>query len=380
VDTIARGLTVPWDVAFLPDGRALVSERPGRIRLVSARGTLDPEPWAHLEVYAHEEVGLMGMDVGRSASGRLYLYVAATYREVPRDSWARRAAGAWRRLVRTFDAERGHPTTLRVLRIPVTGERAGPAEVVVEGLPAFMLHGGGALRFGPDGLLYVSNGDATEPSTAHDPRSARGKILRFNPEGEPAPVRDGSLSPVFARGIRHVQGMDWDPETGQMFAIDHGPSGMAQEGYRGHRDELNAVGPGDHLGWPVVTGTTRGGPFTSALLQWTPAIAPAGMELYDGSVGEWAGSVFVTGLRGETLRRLRVSAGGEGRWRVDCQETVIERDYGRLRLVRTAPDGSLWVGTSNGDGRGVPGPQGDLIVRLRPARAGAGVSGEPGRR
>lgn len=366
VDTLATGMAVPWDLTFLPDGRALVTERPGRVRIVTAGGRLDPEPWIELDVYAQEEVGLMGIDWRHDDSGNVDVYVATTYRPTPSGQLSRLARGAWNRLLRRVDPERGHPTTLRVLRIPMTqGGRAGEPEVVISGLPAFMLHGGGALRFGPDGLLYVTNGDGTEPWTAHDPRSMRGKILRYHPDGRPAGAEAGS--PVFARGIRHIQGLAWHPETGDLFAIDHGPSGMEQEDYRGNRDELNVVEAGDHLGWPIVTGTTEGGPFESALMYWTPAIAPAGLDLYLED-GPWAGSALVTGLRGEALRRIEMARDPDGSWSPGCEEIVFQQDFGRLRLVRVAPDGTVWMSTSNGDGRGVPRPDGDLLLRVHAPR------------
>ncbi|MEX2467690.1 MAG: PQQ-dependent sugar dehydrogenase [Gemmatimonadota bacterium] len=366
VDTIASGLDVPWDVTFLPDGRSLFTERPGRIRVVNADGTLDPEPWADLDVYAQEEVGLMGIDARVAESGDLAVYVAATHRSTPSGGVGRILAGVWRRIVRSIDSERGHPTTLRVLRIPEVEGRGGAPDVIVDGLPAFMLHGGGALRFGPDDLLYVTNGDATEPWTAHDPASMRGKILRFDPEGRPAGALSDRSSPVFALGIRHVQGMSWDAETGRMFVIDHGPSGMIQEDYRGNRDELNTVAAGDHLGWPVATGTTEGGPFVSALTAWVPAIAPAGFDLYENDASAWDGSALVSGLRGETLRRLELDRDGAGEWSVACEEVVFEQDFGRLRMVRAAPDGTVWLSTSNTDGRGVPREGDDLLLRLHP--------------
>lgn len=366
VDTLATGLSVPWDLAFLPDGRALFTERPGRIRIVRPDGTVEPEPWAELDVYAQEEVGLMGIDARMNEEGALEVYVAATHRSTPSNAVSRVLGGAWRRVRRTFDSERGHPTTLRVLRITEIDGEVGDPEIIVDGLPAFMLHGGGGLRFGPDGLLYVSNGDGTEPWTAHVPGSLRGKILRYRPDGRPAGAEPEASSPVFASGIRHVQGMVWEPRTGQMFAIDHGPSGMAQEDHRGNRDELNALEAGDHLGWPIATGTTEGGPFVSALITWDPAIAPAGLALYPDDGSSWGGSAFVAGLRGETLRRLELERDEEGAWRVGCEEVVFEQDFGRLRMVQTARDGTLWLGTSNTDGRGVPRDGDDLLLRVYP--------------
>ncbi|MEQ9400291.1 MAG: PQQ-dependent sugar dehydrogenase [Longimicrobiales bacterium] len=361
VDTLASGLTVPWDVAFLPGGRALVTERPGRIREVDPAGRLVDEPWAELDVYSVDEVGLMGIDA--APDGRS-VYVSATVRSAS-GGLAGFFGRVGRRVQRALDPEKGHPTTLQVVRIPVLADgRAGQAEVVVEGLPSFLLHGGGALRFGPDGALYVTNGDGAEHVTAQRPDSRRGKILRYDEDGRAAAGNPTPGSPVWALGIRHVQGLAWDPVTGAMVAIDHGPTSMPTENGRRDRDELNVVEAGANFGWPIVTGVTEGGPWTSASMQWTPAIAPAGLALMDG-VGPWSGSAFVTGLRGTSLRRIEFDR-TSGQPVPACEETLLSTAYGRLRLVRPAPDGTLWVGTSNQDGRGIPRDGGDLLLRMHP--------------
>ncbi len=368
VDTVATGLDVPWDVAFSDDGRAFITERPGRIRLVASNGTLAEEPWARLDVYTEGEVGLMGIDVRRNGEGILEVYVAATHRRVDGGNLTRLARGAWRRVIRSIDPERGHPTTLRVLRIREVDGRASEPEVVIDGLPAFMLHSGGALRFGPDGFLYLSNGDGAAPWTAHDPESHRGKILRYLPDGTPQGV--APESPVFARGIRHVQGMSWHPGNEDLFVIDHGPTGLDVEDGRRDRDELSVVEPGGHLGWPIATGVTEGGGLRSAVFQWTPAIAPAGMDIDGRAESPWYGDAVVAGLRGRTLQRIALTRNGDGGWVASCGDVLSSGGYGRMRLVRFAPDGSLWVGTSNEDGRGSPRPGGDVILRIRPPSEG----------
>ena len=364
VDTLVTGLEVPWDVAFLPDGRALVTERPGRIRVVEADGTLRPEPWAELDVYAMQEVGLMGVDAVAGPDGT-DVYVSATVRRTGGNVVVRMTRGIMRRIVRALDPERGHPTTLQVLRLRDAGGRAGTPDVVVEGIPSFMIHGGGALRVGADGALYLTNGDGAAHHVAQDPASRRGKILRYALDGSVPADNPTTDSPVYALGIRHVQGLAWHPERGRLLAVDHGPSGMASEGNRTDRDELNVVGPGENLGWPIVAGATEGGPWTSPIVTWTPAIAPAGLAVYTGDSGPWSGSAFVTGLRGTSLRRLDLEETDAG-LRVVCEETLLPTSFGRLRLVRQAPDGTLWVGTSNRDGRGVPRDRDDMILRIHP--------------
>lgn len=365
VDTVATGLEVPWDVAFLPDGRALVTERAGRIRVVGPDG-LEADAWATLDVYDRDEVGLLGIDVAYEGMTP-WVYVDHSYRSNPSSAVAQLAGKISRRIVRAIDPELGHPTTLRVVRYPITPEgHAGPPEIVVSEIPSFQLHGGGALRVGPDSMLYLANGDGAAYAVSQVPSSLRGKLLRFRldggiPEDNPQPE-----SPVWVEGVRHVQGLAWDGATGAMLAIDHGPSGLPSEGGRTDRDELNVVRPGDNLGWPVVTGVTEGGPWTSAVAAWTPAIAPAGLEMYEGPEAAWTGSAFITGLRGASLRRVELDRSG-GTPAPTCEEVMLPSKWGRLRLVREAPDGSLWVGTSNRDRRGTPRAEDDLILRIRPA-------------
>ncbi len=364
VDTVAVGLSTPWDVAFLRDGGALVTERNGDIRWIDSTGYLAPDPWRQLSVASPEgsEIGLLGIDTGPSGE---YVYVSATHGGVSENSFGRIVSGIRRRVARAMNPERGHVYTLSVHRFRVEGGSDEVGHTLAEGIAAGYLHGGGALRVGPDSLLYVTNGDAADHWRAQQSSSLRGKILRYTLDGETPPSNPFPTSPVFATGIRHVQGLAWHPETGDLLAIDHGPTGMESENGRRDDDELNIVPAGANLGWPIVSGHSVGGDLASPLTVWTPALAPAGLEIYRGPESGWHGNAFVTGLRGTRLIRVELAVGEEG-LRVGCREALLENEYGRLRLVRQAPDGSLWVGTSNSDGRGIPRPEGDMILRLLP--------------
>jgi glucose/arabinose dehydrogenase len=230
--------------------------------------------------------------------------------------------------------------------------------------------------------MYVSNGDAADHWRAQIPTSLRGKLLRFQPDGWVPASNPIPGSPVYALGIRHVQGIGWHPGAGRLLVVDHGPTGLPTEDYRTDHDELNAVSPGANLGWPIVAGGSEGGGLTSPILTWTPALAPAGLAVYSGGHPEWEGSAFVTGLRGTSLRRIVLesvtatageaaqgtgaAAGAALDIRARCEETLLRTDFGRLRLVREAPDGSVWVGTSNRDGRGLPREGDDRLLRIRP--------------
>jgi glucose/arabinose dehydrogenase len=366
IDTLATDLEVPWDAAFLPDGRALVTERPGRIRVVTASGELLAEPWARLDVYdgSGSEVGLMGIAVDPTSAADPSVYVSAVTLDIGSNGVSRALGGIERRIARALDPERGQPWVFEVVRLTERNARGVEETVLVSGLPSGYLHGGGPLRIGPDGFVYTANGDAAEPNWAQNSGTTRGKILRYDRLGSTPADNPIPGSPIYGIGIRHVQGMDWLP-SGELLVVDHGPTGLEQEGFRADRDELNIVTAGANLGWPLVTGATLGGGLTSPIAVWTPAIAPAGLAVYAGRDPAWAESVFVTGLRGGSLRRIELERGANGVV-ARCEHVLFESTYGRLRLVRTAPDGTVWLGTSNRDGRGVPRPGDDLLLRLHP--------------
>ena len=172
------------------------------------------------------------------------------------------------------------------------------------------------------------------------------------------PVRPGKTV------IHNPQRLEWHPETGALVLVDHGPSGLAHEGGRSGNDEFNVVMPGSDLGWPVVAGGSEGGDLEGAVVEWTPSIAPGGLAVTSDPTGPWGLAAFVTGLADGRLRRLRFDRDDPSR--IACQEPILDRGFGRLRLVVAAPDGSLWVGTSNRDGRGGPRDGDDLLLRLRP--------------
>ena len=364
VDTVASGLEIPWDVTFHSDGRAFVTERTGTVRVIDPEVGLLPDPWASIDIYTvpGSEVGLMGVDLSPDGSS---LYVAATVGEPPAGLLGRAVGGVARRITRMRDPDQGHLVTLSVFRIPVGAEGAGQPEEIVSGLPANFLHGGGALRTRPDGTFHLSNGDGLDPWWAQDELSPRGKILRYDAGGTPMPSERFPGTAIHAIGIRHVQGMAWHPVTGEMVVIDHGPTGLPMESFRTDQDELSVVAEGANLGWPIVAGAHTGdGGLTSPIVEWDPSVAPAGLDIPRVEGGLWEGDALVATLRG-ALRRIDLEVDDTATaLNAVCQETVLE-GYGRLRLVRQAPDGSIWVGTSNRDGRGGPRPSDDLILRLR---------------
>ena len=228
VTSWVEGLEAPWSLVFLPDGRALVSERPGRIRVIEG-GRLRPEPMAVLDVAQGGEGGLMGLALHPRFPAEPYLYAMHTHRDA-----------------------RG--TTNRVVRFKLEGDAARFDRVIVSGIPGARNHNGGRIGFGPDGMLYVGTGETFEAELAQDRDSLGGKLLRVTPEGgvpadNPTP---GSL--IYTSGHRNIQGLAWHPETGHLFASEHGPSG--EFGLRAF-DEINVIAAGGNYGWPRVVGRAR---------------------------------------------------------------------------------------------------------------------------
>ncbi|MGE5618858.1 MAG: PQQ-dependent sugar dehydrogenase [Sphingomonadaceae bacterium] len=329
VEVVASGLNTPWALAFAPDGRLFFTERPGRIRVI-VDGQLLPDPVAVLPAVTTAESGLMGLALDPNFAQNGQIYVMYT-----------REAG---------------PGQLanRLSRLTVQGNQAGGETVLLDGIPAATIHDGGRLRFGPDGKLYVTTGDAAASSLAQDIGSVAGKVLRINPDGTIPEDNPFPGSPVFTFGHRNPQGLAFQPGTGQLFSTEHGPSG---------NDEVNVLQAGGNYGWPGVQGAAGDSRFIDPILVFNPAVAPAGATFYDADrLFEWTGSLFFATLRGGHLHR--VVLGGPDSRQVVAQERLFEGDFGRLREVTQGPDGLIYFTTSNRDGRGNPAAEDDRILRI----------------
>jgi glucose/arabinose dehydrogenase len=320
VETVATGLETPWEIAFLPDGRALITERPGRVRLLGRDGELRPAPVAEVDVAAVGEAGLLGLaiDPDFEVNGFVYLY-------------------------RTVDDGN------EISRYRLDGERLEEQEVVVDGIEAATIHDAGRIHFGPDDRLYIPTGDAAQDTLAQDRVSLNGKFLRM----ELGDLRGGGGRPeVFSLGHRNPQGFDWRPGNGALVASEHGAAG---------NDEVNVIRQGANYGWPEAEGEDHG-EFEAPATVYEEAIAPSGASFVSRPGSAWSGDFLVAALVGEQIRRLGIDASG----RVTRDEAMFEGDFGRLRTVVEGPDGALYVLTSNRDGRGSPRDGDDRVLRIVP--------------
>ena len=322
VSTLATELRVPWSFAFLPNGDALVTERDsGRLLRVSPSGEV--QELQTLPEGGTGEGGLLGVAVSPDYERNRYVYAYTTTE-----------------------------TDNRVVRFRLGDE----PEAILTGIPVNSYHNGGRIEFGPDGMLYVTTGDAGDTSNSQDRSSLGGKILRINPDGSVPQNNPFPENPVYSYGHRNVQGLAWDA-GGQLFASEFGQNTW---------DEANRVVPGENYGWPEVEGEGGEGlGFVDPITVWpTSEASPSGAEiLVDGAIPQWEGDLFVTALRGESLWRLELDERGN----VTDRERLLDGEVGRVRDVAQAPDGSLWVSTSNRDGRGTPAGNDDRIFRLAPA-------------
>jgi glucose/arabinose dehydrogenase len=345
-ETIASGLANPWGLQFLPDGRLLVTERPGRLRIVSKDGTIGPAIAGVPDVFAKGQGGLLDVLLAKDfapSGGIIYFSFAE-----PRGDNAAATAVARARLV--LDG--------------VGGGKLEDVEIIFQQQPAIANssnHFGSRLAWAPDGTLFVTTGDRqTAREEVQKPTSFIGKVINLKPDGssgQASSARAGWDAKVWSMGHRNIQGAAVDTATGQLWTVEHGARGG---------DELNLTERGKNYGWPVISysneyfggaigeATAKPG-FEQPVYYWIPSIATSGLAIYNGDLlPDWKGNIFVGGLKGAQLARL-VLRGGQ----VIAEETLLQDLDQRIRDVRQGPDGALWLLTDD--------PRDGQIVRVGPA-------------
>ncbi len=305
-------LEIPWELVFLTDQEMLVTERPGRVLFIGEGS----EEYVIDEVDHIGEGGLLGMvkHPDFEENGYLYIYM-------------------------TTDVDN------RVKRYIFDDGELVEDRTIIDNIPVARFHNGGRIKFGPDGYLYITTGDAQETALSQDRDSLAGKILRITDQGE-IPEDNPFDTEIYSYGHRNPQGITWDNE-GRLWSTEHGPRA---------RDELNLIESGKNYGWPEIVGDEEEEGMETPVLQsgddytWAPS----------GAVF-WDGSIFFTGLRGSAIYEARIDNGD-----VDDFLIHFKEDFGRMRTISEGPDGMFYVLTNNTDGRGTPGENDDKIIKINP--------------
>jgi glucose/arabinose dehydrogenase len=336
---VAEGLEQPWSLAFLPDGRMLVTEKAGRLRILS-QGKLDPRPVDGLpQVTVHGQGGLHDVALHPQFEKNQIIYLA-------------------------YAARGNDGVGTELARGRLVGHRLEDVQVLFKQTPKGQAgqHFGGRIVFDRAGYLYLTLGDRGERERAQRPDDHAGSVIRLHDDGRvpkdnPFTGRQGWKPEKFTVGNRNIQGAALHPQTGMLWTHEHGPQGG---------DEVNVIRPGLNYGWPVITygvnyglgtkigeGTRKEG-MVQPLYYWVPSIAPSGMAFYNGDkFPRWKGDLFVGALRDQTLVRLKLE--GE---KVMREERLLKGVLGRIRDVRSGPDGFLYVLTDESNG---------VLARLEPA-------------
>lgn len=318
---IAENLRIPWDIAFLPSGDLLVTERSGRVLKIGTQTKLIAEISGVKHI---GEGGLLGMALHPDFLVNNYVYLYSTTQD------------------NTGIAN-------RVERYTLSGETLTDRKNILDGIKGSSNHDGGRIQFGPDGYVYITTGDAENPTSAQDKNSLNGKILRIKDDGT-IPEDNPFGNAVYSLGHRNPQGLAWD-SSGRLWQIEHGPSGL-QTGY----DEVNLIQKGGNYGWPILKGDQKQSGYSAPILHsgTSDTWAPAGLTQYNGSL-------YFSGLRGESIYKAQIVSDTK----LDLSAHFTS-EFGRIRTIVVGPDGYFYITTSNTDGRGQKKERDDKIIRIHP--------------
>jgi aldose sugar dehydrogenase len=345
VETVAAQVEVVWSIVFAPDGRIFFTERPGRVRLIE-NGKLREKPLFTVpDVEPTGESGLMGMTLHPKFVDNHFVYLAYAYQDANKKQ------------------------NVKVVRYRETGETLLEPKTIIDVISASKYHAGTRLKFGHDSKLYITTGDATEQKLAQKLDSINGKTLRLNddgtiPDDNPFVKQTSARPEIWTYGHRNAQGMDFHPETGVMFQSEHGPSLIDGVSLfkRSGGDEVNIVEKGKNYGWDKISHSMTKKDMETPIIEFSPAIAPGSGVFYQGNLfPEFKNNFFIGALKGEMIIRLVL----DGK-KVVSRDKLLEKQFGRIREVAVAPDGSIYFSTSNRDGRGDPEKIDDRILRISP--------------
>lgn len=320
IQVLASNLEIPWEIVFLPDNRMLLTERPGRVLLIGEKN----ERYEIKEVAHIGEGGLLGMVLDPNFAKNDFLYLYFTYQE-------------------------GGRTLNRVERFTFKNDSLVSDKVIIEAIPGSNNHDGGRIKFGPDGRLYITTGDAQDQNSAQDLNSLAGKILRVNSDGTIPADNPFSGSAVYSYGHRNPQGLAWD-ENGTLWITEHGPSGV---GSNCCRDEVNRIQKGSNYGWPLIKGDQKkDGMESPQINSGNDTWAPSGATIVEDKL-------YFAGLAGRAIYTFGLKTREFKKY--------FEGDYGRIRSISLGPDGAFYLITSNRDGRNTsPNSSDDRLIKISP--------------
>lgn len=320
IEIIAKNLSTPWAIDIAKDNRIFFTERDGKIRVIDEKGNLLDEPVAYIRVAQDGGSGLLGIVLHPNFTENHLMYIYHSY-------------------------VKDNKLYNKVLLLKEKDNKIIESDIIIDSIPGSPYNNGGRIKFGPDYKLYITTGDASDPLLAQNLSSLAGKILRVNPDGSIPSDNPFNYSSIYSYGHRNVQGIAWHPITKQMYSSEHGSSGF---------DEINLIISGKNYGWPEeeCKGTNIS---QKAIICFNPAIAPSGITFASSDKLGYQNDLIVTTLKGSHLRQIDLESG---------EQNNILVGYGRLRDIVESSDGTLYVLTSNTDGRGIIQDNDDKILKI----------------